>query len=255
MRHSTNPLFGTTLWCAIALIGLAFVANGQQIDKPVDILLTPTCSNVPDEISVVMNDDEDDPFPATRTDAGSCHWNGILRGPVKAGAHFSLRLVIGRTDCHTAENPGGSVVRLRFDCCVAERAWSVGVSTVEEVIVGYVRAVPRTSDKRSVRCWEHGLFGEGAGTVGDVQFGRETLSLQLDQEPDPGMRGLLVDDPAVVSNARKGGQKILSTRSAIVGALASQRNRTRGRLLPNADDDDLIRFREAGLQRVDVTVE
>jgi hypothetical protein len=255
MRHSANPRLGKTLQCAIALIVLAFTADAQEIDRPVDILLTPTCNNVPNEIRVVMNDDENDAFPATRTAPDSCRWNGILRGPVPPRSHFSLRLGIGRTDCHTVENPGGSVVRLRFECCAAEPARIVGINTVQAVIVGYVRAIQKTSDVRSVPCSEHGVFDEGEGTVEDVQFGREKLSLQLDQEPNPRMPGLLVDDPAVVRNAGRGGQKTLVPRSAILYALALQRKRKHGGdLSSNAGDDDLIKFREAGLNRVGVTV-
>jgi hypothetical protein len=108
---------------------------------------------------------------------------------------------------------------------------------------------------RSVPCSEHGVFDEGEGTVEDVQFGREKLSLQLDQEPNPRMPGLLVDDPAVVRNAGRGGQKTLVPRSAILYALALQRKRKHGGdLSSNAGDDDLIKFREAGLNRVGVTV-
>lgn len=173
------------LACALSVM-FAGSAHAQKLDattSAIDIKLNGTrCESR--ELWVVIEgvDAEEKWTPANRVRDEKCRWTATADRRFNTRfTRFSLRLDHARTDCHKADailSRGEPVAQLVFDCCSAERLRSIAIFATPSLPVSYVRDVARTDHSQSRPCLESRTF-LSTGTITHVQFGGETLFLQL----------------------------------------------------------------------------
>ena len=266
------------LWHAGTLIALFYCATARaQVHDPVtsrtlDVTIGGAhCLKFPDEISVVMDDEDGSTYHFPITGGPGCHWTGKALGTFDASlTHFSLRLGIARTDCRTVEetykDPAEGlmrVARLTFECCAQDLkpVQQVTISTDRPVSVSYLRRVPKSRERgrlRSVPCTEHAVFTHGTGTIDHVQFQSETLRLQLGEKvPKPESPGLLIRVPTF-KKGKKANYPLHLDRDDVVSAFIEQRAQGEAgdpNLSSNAIEIDYKRLKEAGVKTLDLTVQ
>jgi hypothetical protein len=257
---------GRVLFLLVSALILSVAAYGEPGTRIVSIrLAAPECSGAPNEISVVLNGrDGEDVFPAYR-EIGTDRWTGRSDEDFNPGTSYaSLRLGVARTDC-VSTVAGDDYARLTFVCSRRPARSVTVIPDPKTFLVRYVREVPRNPEnRRSIPCTEHGLLRPSVqGTVKLVQFPSERLRLQLAwKEPDPKRPdteppGLLVDHPAVIRQAEKGGTKTLEPEKVLNAYRVQRAEGLMGQapsLSPNAYENDRIRLRAAGLKSLALTV-
>jgi hypothetical protein len=247
-------------------------AQGSEpvVTNKLDITVTSLgCEDFPDLLTVVMDDDA---HPFTIPRHVGCHWSGNAPETFDAGlTHFSLRLdqvkpekrPLARTGCQipdTHQIPG--TARLKFDCCRYKGVQQLTINATtlnanRPVAISYLRSVHGIDQSNSVPCIEYGVFYEGVGTVGHVQFRSETLRLQLgNSEPKPGSTGLLVSIPEAKDGKEVSFDVNLDS-DHVVKALAEQRARGDGGTpndSSNAIDIDYKNLKDARVKTLKLTV-
>jgi hypothetical protein len=251
--------------CALALSVAAANAQAPPSDAHVvvrkaELTLVPAgaCRAAPAELQVVINDVDTEPFRAVRQPSGV--W---LAEPTRlfdaTRAQASVRFEDIRTDC---ERSGWRRDEKNRDVWLATFAFSCPVAGVHEITIRapnvYVSYVRELSGK--VPCRERGTFPNDnePHSVVAVRFSQERLRLQIgEKKANINAPGLLVDDPAVIKDAKNGGH-VAFDRERVVDALSKQRLRANASVSPglssNARKVDDATLLALGFKGVDLKV-
>lgn len=246
----------------LALSLTAVAASAQITTRKIDIRLDgKPCTTIRGNIFLVRDDEDGTKewIEGIKQPDG-CHWIGRASDSFDAElSHFSLRLGIGRTECHDStgfeEKPFEWAARLDFKCCNDAPTRRVKVLTDPEMPVSYWREVrvkmPGIARVHALAkpCIEQSLFEQGTGSIEQVQRGGEKIWLYLGTT-NPSFPGLSV--PNVRSSD-------LMTPDDVVYRLAIQRvngaAKSPASLSSNAIEIDVIKTRKLKLNTLRVTVE
>lgn len=187
--------------------------------------------------------------------AKPCEWSRELEFSTNL-ASFSLRLSGNRTECvHTVPRKEEQIwigyARFKGGAALPGRVVRIEVQP-PQLSVSYLRQLrehlPGIDSGR--RCVEWGILSPD-GAIDHVNFGMETIHLQLGAEsPDVLAVGLHVND--LLPRALKAGYVPL-TLDGVVHRLLVQRAED-GNLSSNAIDLDEVKFKDVGLEKVEVWV-
>lgn len=249
--HSRKFILGT-------LMLVTFAAHAQRAPRKryivTDAKVTLKDCGLPKDLTLAIDDDVSR-YTIKATGNGA-EWLYKDLGQFEAGrsparAYFGTRT----TDCQTSKpDTSTEPYRGRFLLtCLTGRTSTLTISA-PAAKVAYVRAMTAcqqgwiVDQEREVRGV---LFSDGRSSGENVrlQFGLET--------PNPDAPGLLVHDPSVIRDGRRGDEKTLD-RNLVVAAVTAQRAAGRlsawPALSPNAIDCDMKSVTEAGLTTVHLKV-
>lgn len=200
----------------------------------------------------------------TKVTDETCFWSTDLG---EAGtystklSHFSLRVDLGRTDCHQAyPNETKRTGELEFACCIEGPVRDLRVKTEPAMPVSYLRIVPKDPGApesehrrtRAIDCTETSFFPRGTGSISYAQFPAETIYLQLGA-PKPQRKAHGLDLKEIVVD----GHTVILRRDGVVYRLIVQRGQGRDGSSPtlssNAISIDVKKLSELKLESVEFT--
>jgi hypothetical protein len=236
----------------------AATAQAQITTSNVKVLVSGRQCGELKDVSLVINEDDDEDHWIKLDSDGTCRWKADLGdGTISTStARFSLRADLGRSGCQKAKaNATEMIAHLEFSCCIGGPLHNVTMKIEPPMPVTYVRDVPPFERDRipGVRCLEFATFKQGRGAIGNAQFDGEHVYLHLG--PFDSKRptlGLLLNDIVVDDGT------LVLTRDDVVYRLTVQRAKGKMRSAPtlssNAISIDIKKLGDLKFERAELEV-
>jgi len=174
----------------IAVSTAAFTQGTIVTTHRVAIVLDSDCAKAPDEITVVVGNNDRDVFTAQRSKDDRCRWDGTRprNPPFRIDSRISVRLTGARSDCRVPEKRAGDdanpepIALLNFHHKPGS-ARQLRITAEDRLFVSYERKLPAdTGVKGSLACHEMAEFDQPE-TIRDVAFPNEMLLVRFGDAP------------------------------------------------------------------------
>lgn len=244
--------------------------SGRRIDRFEVVLNGMSCGGAPDDIYIVLDDDDGSENKAQR-EGNIWVWTPPKALILGDRAHASIRFGGSRTDCRNAswsryaKDPSQYVATFTFQGCSEEPARNVTVRANPLIHVSYVRTLPAAprgtgADRSPAPCLEQSSFvaePKRAHTIHAVWFEAETLRLQMNRDKatlnEPGLR---VNDIVNEIEANKVEGKVFDA-AGVAYLFSVQRGKGRDgspNLSSSAIDIDIKKMKDAGFEFLALSV-